>query len=194
MEVVAKTLHLRGNNPKVFGNNRQTFGIFAVLFEQCALYRFKKMMIGAGQPFAFFRSRSAEGDRPIRFKTTEVIDTNIVDEFQTCVNTVNPPAVFISFHCIPIIERVPPQLSRCAKIVWRYSGNRCRYAVFIQLEKFLICPYIRRIRGYENRDISNNRNTFFIRIVPKPRPLFKKEKLNSLIAVNLVPMFLRPTF
>ena len=151
-------------------------------------------MIGAGQPFAFFRSRSAEGYRPIRFKTTEVIDTNIIDEFQTCVNAVNPPAVFIGLHRLPIIERVSPQLPRCAKIVGRYSGNRCRYAVFIQLEKFLIRPYVRRIRGYENRDIPDNRNTFFVCILSKPRPLLKKEKLNDLISVNLMPMFLRPTF
>ena len=86
---------------------------------------------------------------------------------------------------IPVIERVAPQLSGSAEIIWRHSGYAGRVALRIELEQLLVCPDIGAVECDEDRDITDDLDAFFMSIVAQCDPLLLKDKLDEAIVTDL---------
>ena len=66
---------------------------------------------------------------------------------------------------IPSIDRITPQLTICRKSIRRTSGNRDQILFFIQFKELRMRPGIRTVVGNINRNVSDNLNTLFVRIL-----------------------------
>ena len=121
-----------------------------------------------------------------------MVDADIIYLIQLVADAFNPPAISVLFMCFPVIEGVTPQLSLSSKIIWRNSGYFQRMSLGIQAEHTFICPDISTVRGGEDRNITDDGNSFFICIILQCIPLTEEAELYEAVIVDFFFQKLKP--
>ena len=181
-KTVAQMLHFRGNNAEVFSKNRK---IAAKLFFNGA----EKILAWSFDPFSIYSGFFFGRNRPVRFKATEVVDTQIVGQSQLTADTVDPPFISGRLVVIPVIKRVAPKLSGCTEIIRRNSGYAGRIAFGVKLKQLFICPDVCTVKCNKDRNITDDLNAFFMSLVTQIDPLLLEDKLDKLIVTDLFFQF-----
>ena len=60
-----------------------------------------------------------------------MIDPHKVEEFQVVTNPRDPPGIMAFPERTPVIDGIPPELSRPPEIIRRHAGDKGRTALFI---------------------------------------------------------------
>ena len=141
-------------------------------------------------PFAYYSIFSAVRNGIIGIKTSEMVYSYSIIKLKSPGHTLHPPLVAGLLMIIPVIERVAPKLTCSRKGIRRTACNRYRGKIFIKLEKFRICPGIRRVKGHIDRHISDYLYSLFIGIFFKLLPLYIKHPLNKNVKFYLISQFL----
>ena len=71
------------------------------------------------RPPAFPRGLRGCGNRPVPGEPAEVVDPEDVDEVEHAAHPLDPPAVVVGGHRLPVVERVAPQLAEVVEGVRR---------------------------------------------------------------------------
>ena len=145
-KIVAQFLHLRGDDPEVFGDDRH-------LWVQC-LQIFKKFAARDLLPVTVLSSCLIGRDRPACLESPEMVNTDHVALAQLVREPPGPPVEVFGQVIVPTVEGVPPALTGPAEIVRRDPGDRNRLPIGVQLEKALVGPDVSGIVGDENRDVA----------------------------------------
>ena len=182
---VAELFHFWCNDAQIFCEDRK-------LFTQCFLDRFKQCFTRTFFPFTIHGGLLTGRNCPICLESTEMVNTDIIDLIQLVAYTLDPPAITIIFHGIPVIERVSPELSGSTEIIWRNSGNFQRISFGIQFKQFFVCPYICTVRCGKDRNITDDGDSFLVCIIFQLIPLAEKCKLNETIIINFGSQQLHP--
>ena len=74
---------------------------------------------GPRRPPAVPRGLGAGRDRPVPREPAEVVDPEDVDEVEHAAHPLDPPAVAVRGHRLPVVERVAPQLAEVVEAVRR---------------------------------------------------------------------------
>ena len=125
------------------------------------------------------------GNGKIFVESPEMIDPEHVIQAETVGDPLHPPVIpGISVH-LPVIERIPPELSGSGKSVRRASGHLRGAVVLIQLEQPGIRPGIRAVHSHIDRDIPDDTDSLLIGIGLQLRPLLAEFKLHIFIKLDL---------
>ena len=104
MEGITELLNLRGDHTEIFCKNRKVFAKFLL---DCT----EKGSPRALDPFAIDSCFIAIRDRPVSFKTAEMINTQIIYKLELLTDTGDPPCITGFFVFCPIVERIAPELT-----------------------------------------------------------------------------------
>src|SRR5579871_5652206 len=110
-------------------------------------------------------------------KSAEVVQTNRVHVKQQGANPINRPAVAGCAQCIPVVNRIAPQLSLRTEVVRRNPRYKSRPAVLIEQEQFRIRPHITRIRRDKEGQIADQPDALRMRISLKLISLAEEQEL-----------------
>lgn len=171
-------LHFRSDNAKIFSENRK---IAAELFFD----GMEQVLTRSFDPFAVDRSLLLGRNRPVSLKAAEVINAQVIGQGELAANPVNPPGISGLFMVIPVIKRVAPELSGFTEIIGRDSGYAGREALGIELEQLFVCPDVRAVERDKDRDIADNLNIVFMRIIAQLNPLLLENELYEAVIIDL---------
>src|SRR5271170_568207 len=143
LKLVAQCVHVRSNQAQIFDNKGQA----AQLFAHC----FKKACARARRPLSGLSGRCSCGNVPGGRKPAEVIQTNRIHVSKQSPQPVDGPPITSGAKRVPVVNRIPPQLSLCAEIVGRDAGNEAWPAMLVEQEQLWICPNIAGIRRNKER-------------------------------------------
>ena len=104
MEGITELFNLRGDHTEIFCKNRKVFAKFLL---DCT----EKGSPRAFDPFAIDSCFIAIRDRPVSFKTAEMINTQIIYKLELLTDTGDPPCITGFFVFCPIVERIAPELT-----------------------------------------------------------------------------------
>src|ERR1700691_1654519 len=71
---------------------------------------------------------------PCSREPTEVIQANHIDVSQQSTQTIDAPPITSRTRGIPVVNRIAPQLTGCAEIIGRNSGDEARPMLLIEQE------------------------------------------------------------
>ena len=92
-------------------------------------------------------------------------------------NAILPPPEAIRLHDVPRIERVAPELTVGAEIVWRDTGDGARLPVRVKTELPRLRPDIRAVGGNVHGQVADDTHTVRMRIGAHRVPLAGKLRL-----------------
>src|SRR5271165_7229453 len=141
----AHSFHLGGYYTQVFRDERQHL--------QFCLDRAEELRARAFYPFAILRRRSTGWNFPVRFESTEMIQSYHIKHLQGRTKTMDPPAMTGGSRYVPSIERVSPQLTSGAEIVRWNASDRSWPGVLVQTKQLddSIHPHCHEQRRWEHR-------------------------------------------
>jgi len=171
IETLPERLHLRCDDAKVLGDERQspTFdGVEQRLQQGCP---------GRLDPAAFHRCLRMRGYLPISLKPAKVVNSNPVIQHELPLEPREPPAKTIGLHALPPIMRIAPALSGRREIVRRNTRNDTGTSMLVEIEFIPSGPDIGAVARYKNRDIAKEQDAAVIGIRPQSLPLLEKDKL-----------------
>ena len=93
----------------------------------------------------------------------------------------NPPAVAVPGHGLPVVNGIAPELTVGGKGIRRTSSHYLRPAGLIQLEKLGVCPHVHRIQRHINGHVTDDADAFFIGITAQGFPLPVKLILQEIL-------------
>src|SRR5262249_52486964 len=74
-------------------------------------------------PRSFTGAAMARRNCPVRDEAAKVVDPHRVDQLERAAEALDPPAVAVACHHCPVVDRIPPTLSRRAPVVGRDTGD-----------------------------------------------------------------------
>jgi len=80
-------------------------------------------------------------------------------------------------------------LTRLGKIIRRNAGDDNGPAAVVELEIFAVGPHISRIMRDKNRQVANDPDIPFARIVTQQNPLAEEEKLKEFLCLDFAVEF-----
>ena len=146
----------------------------------------KKLEAGALSPLSMLCCRIAVRNCVILVKTAEMIDPDNIVQAEAPFESLQPPGKSGLFVVVPLINRISPELSCRGKSVRRAARNNGRISVFIQLEKFRMAPGVRRIKRDIDRNVSDNSDAVFIRVIFQRLPLVPEQVLLELVETDFI--------
>ena len=111
-ELVTEMFHFCSDDSQIFSKDGK---ILTQLFFDGK----EKVFTGALDPGTVYCSLLTGGNGPVRFKSTEMVDAQVIRQRQLPLNTADPPGVRSLLMVIPVIKGISPELSRLAEIIWR---------------------------------------------------------------------------
>ena len=165
-----------GDDAQVFGDERK--------FAQRFFNGFEEIHAGTFFPFPNNGVFRTEFHFPMAFKGTKVVDAQIVHVFQCLVDAFCPPEVASFLVGFPVIKRVAPKLTFCTEIIGRYPCHNGGEAHGVQLEQFLVCPYVRTVIRHENGCVPHDGDAFFVGISLQCLPLGEEQILIEFFFCN----------
>src|SRR5580698_330451 len=84
-----------------------------------------------------------------------MIQANHIDVSQQSTQSIDAPSITSRTPRIPVVNGIAPQLTLCAEIIGRNSGDEAWPMLLIEQEELRVCPNITRIRGNKERQIAN---------------------------------------
>src|SRR5699024_12529962 len=98
----------------------------------------------------------------VSVKSPEMIYPDHIVKLVASFQSPDPPGKPCLFMVFPVIKRISPKLSGSCKGIRRAAGHSRRSTLLIKLEKLRICPGIGAVKGYINRDISDNADSLIV--------------------------------
>ena len=115
-----------------------------------------------------------------------MVETYHVEQRHVALHAPDPPRVVFRLVRCPVVHGVAPQLTGCRIVIGRYACHQLGAAVGLQLEQLGVCPYIGRVGGNVNRDITDDLNALFVGILAQCRPLLEEDILQKNPEIHLV--------
>src|SRR5262249_32650673 len=101
----------------------------------------------------------------------EMIQADEIDMRQPCTQAVQPPTVAGSAQCIPIINRIAPELPRSAEVVGGNTGDKAWPMLLIEQKELRICPDVAAVRRNEEWQVAEQVHSFGAGMFPDPPSL-----------------------
>src|SRR4029453_10920552 len=121
------------------------------------------------------------------------IEADRVDVSQQGAQAVEAPAVAVRGQDIPVIDWIAPTLSLRAEVVWRHPGDHARPVPRVEKKQLRVSPHVARIRGDEERQVTDDAHSFGAGVALQARPLTKQQELTESNQVDLArPITPRP--
>ena len=89
----------------------------------------------------------------------------------------------------PAVNRVAPKLTCGREIIRWNTGYHSRISFIIQVEELRMGPYVRAVHRNKNRNITDDLNALFMRIIHQVIPLLEKAELHEFIEVDFTGIF-----
>ena len=119
-----------------------------------------------------------------------MVNTNDVEQVCVLLESPNPPCVAGLFVCLPVINRIAPQLTGRGIVIGRYACDLFGLKISVHLEQFGVLPDVGRVGRDVDRDITDDAHACAGSIGSQRRPLGKEHCLKEHAEVNLVLEFL----
>src|SRR5208283_1963868 len=116
-----------------------------------------------------------------------------VHPFQESPQAIDPPRESLFLVSFPAIERVAPELSRLAEVIWRYPGLDGRTASLVQEKEVRPGPEIRAVVSDEDRNVANQVDAFFGTFLAKGLHLGLEDVLDELVVADARAELISPT-
>ena len=181
--VIAKRLNLLRNDTQIFGNDRKR--------SESGDQPIEKMPSGTGHPRTLNSGLVTGRHMPGGLEPAKVVDTYAVELCKQVPEAFHPPVVPPQCQCVPVIERIAPQLSGIAEIIRRHTGHDCWFTASIQQENIPISPHIGRIISYEYRNVPDHCNALGRSIRAQMPPLAGELPLQVFVDTDLGTQFNR---
>ena len=178
-DAFAQGAHLVGDHAQVLSNDRQ------IITERLSK-RLEKRIARPGQPASLNRRRFRCRDLPVGLQSAKVVDAQDVHQFEHGLDALYPPAKAIGGDGVPAVKRVSPALPRGAEIVGGDPGNDGELSLVIHVKNSGVGPGVGAVGGNKDRDVANDLDPAFVRIVAQCGPLFEKSELCVLAQVHLI--------
>ena len=179
--IFQKFYNSRSLEAKIFRND--------LLLAQSCVQSVEQLDSGSFLPMSVNSSLIAVRNAIIFVKSSEVINSYHIIHLEAMIKSSAPPLITGLSMVIPTIQRISPQLSVSRECIRRTAGYSTRLEIRIELEQFRRCPCVCRVKGYINRNITNDFNTIIISIFLQFIPLFLKGKLKIFIKFNIKVAF-----
>ena len=148
---------------------------------------------GAGLPAAAPGGRVAEGHGPVALKAAEVVDADHVVELLGAVDAADPPAEAVALHCVPVVERVAPELAVLCEGIGRHAGHLAGHALAVELEVFGLRPDVRGVERHIDGHVADEADALAVGVIAQRLPLAEEEDLQEDPEVHLVlQLLVRP--
>ena len=108
-----------------------------------------------GNPLACLRRCRSLRDMPGGYKPAEVIEPNDIHMCQERTYPVDAPAITGRAQCVPVVNRISPELALRTEIIRWNTGDKPRTAKFIDEKELWVGPDIAGIGGHEERKVAN---------------------------------------
>ena len=145
----------------------------------------KQIYARALLPMTISGIRRTEGNRIVPRKSTEMIDSDRIIKLRASLHSADPPAVSCLSVIIPVVQRIPPELSVSGKCIRRTSRDPGRFTVTVELEELPACPAVRAVHCHIDRNISDNADFLPVRIILQCLPLLREFKLQEAVVFYL---------
>ena len=116
-----------------------------------------------------------------------MVDADDVVQLAGAVDAADPPAEAVLPHAVPVVQRVAPQLSVGAEIVWRYAGHGLGDQRLVQLEELRLRPHVGGIHGHIDGQVADDADALRVDIVPQPVPLLEEQILQVGEELHVLP-------
>ena len=140
----------------------------------------KQLHAGPLAPLAVDGGLLVRADLPVSGKTAKMVETYHVEQRHVALHAPDPPRVVFRLVRCPVVHGVAPQLTGCRIVIGRYACHQLGTAVRLQLEQLGVCPYIGRVGGNVNRDVTDDLNALFVGILAQCRPLLEENILQKI--------------
>ena len=151
LKLVTQCPHVIRNHTQIFRNEWQT--------TQLCLHRLKKAGSRTRDPLARLSRWRSGGNVPRSREPAEVVQANHVDVSQQSAEPIDAPSITSRTQGIPVVNGIAPQLTRCAEIIGRNSGDESWPMLLIEQEELRVRPNITGIRGNKERQIADQAYT-----------------------------------
>src|ERR1700757_2514125 len=128
----------------------------------------------------------AGGNVPSGREAAEVIQPNRIYVGEQGTYSIDRPAITRRTQRVPVVNRIPPQLSLRAEIVRRNACQEARPAILIKQEQFGVSPDITGIRRYKEWQIADESHALGMCKVLELISLAKQQKLRKPDLVDLI--------
>ena len=115
-----------------------------------------------------------------------MVEADHIEQRHVALHAPDPPRVVFRLVRCPVVHGVAPQLTGCRIVIGRYACHQLGAAVGLQLEQLGVCPYIGRVGGNVNRDVTDDLNALFVGILAQCRPLLEENILQKNTEIYLV--------
>ena len=124
-----------------------------------------------------------------------MIHPDYIIQLQTVCDAPLPPGISGLLMVIPVIERIPPQLSVRRERVRRTSRHRSGSVVFVKLKQLMISPGVRAVRrhidGYIPYDLHASGMRVFLQLLPLLHELILHEPKEAALLSRALFHFLQ---
>jgi len=168
--------HIVGYQSQILGNNGNG--------GKCFLDRGKKINGRRLLPAPVKSSCLGCRNFPKCYKTPEVVNAHHIKKAEVMGKPLYPPAVPGLLKYVPAVNRISPELTGCAEIVRRHTGDAERPFVLIQFEEVCMCPDIGAVIADIDGYIANEFYALVITIIFQRMQLFEKQILKKFLPFN----------
>src|SRR5450755_601865 len=93
-------------------------------------------------------------------------------------------------HRLPVVDRVPPELSSFAEVVWRHTRYHFGFSIAFKQELLMMRPDVSAIMSDVNRDVAHDPHPSNSAVAAQRVPLPVKHELAVLLVFDFVRQFL----
>ena len=145
-----------------------------------AVDRVEEVHFRAVNPLTLLCRFRLGGHRPVRGERAEVVDAHGVEQLEARAEPVEPPAVAVRLHRLPVVERVAPLLSELAEIIRRHARDVLRLAVLREIEKMAVRPHVGAVARHIHRQVADDLHALIVGVRLDCLPLFEEGVLDKL--------------
>jgi hypothetical protein len=158
-------------------------------YTQVIFDRLEEVNARPRHPFALDGVLLAGRHFPVGGKAAKMVQPDDVNQVENGAQALQPPGVAILGMHLPAIEGVAPQLPGFRKIIRRNPRHHGRVAFLVDVEQVGTRPDLGAVMGDEDRDISDNRDAFFVGGSAQRPPLAEEQELAEHLALDLHAVF-----
>src|ERR1700722_4116081 len=129
---------------------------------------------------------------PVGFEAAKVIESHHIKKRERAAKAIDPPFVSVCSEAVPAVDRITPELSRGAEIIWRDARDHGWPAAIIEIKQLRTCPHIGAVVRHIDRNIAHHANSALPRIIFELSPLLEEFELPILVGVDLGREFAGP--
>mmetsp|Transcript_47250 Transcript_47250/g.117953 ORF Transcript_47250/g.117953 Transcript_47250/m.117953 type:complete len:410 (-) Transcript_47250:32-1261(-) len=128
-------------------------------------------------------------DAPEGLEAAEVVDADEVDQLHGRAESVHPPLEPVALRLCPVVDRVSPELSSGAEVVWRHARHAQRLpGLGVEVELLGAAPHVAAVAVDVDGHVPEDRHALAVGVPLQGTPLLEKHELEVLVEVDAIRM------